>query len=231
MAIGGVPEPIGKERIDRTFLADYDTGSVHMIIAATEPESTRVYWAYKSQAGGAGLFDKILNFDFVLNRWGGVISSSGEYLASMARPGLTLENLDTISGSIDALTFSLDDVSSASLAKLSAVNSSHKLCFYTGSNLEATIDTAEQVLDGSRRVRVKGVRPVTDAVNCYGSIASRERTQDTATYSAEQIVNARGLCPANVSTRLARGHIRIPAGEAWSYALGCEPMFANEGAR
>ena len=231
MAIGGVPEPIGKERIDRTFLADYDSGSVHMVIAATEPESTRVYWAYKSQGGGSGLFDKILNFDFALNRWGGAISSSGEYLASMARPGLTLENLDTISGSLDALPFSLDDVSSASLAKLSAVNSSHKLCFYTGSNLEATIDTAEQVLDGSRRVRVKGVRPITDAVNCYGSIASRERTQDTATYSAEQIVNARGLCPANVSTRLARGHVRIPAGETWSFALGCEPMFTNEGAR
>ena len=229
MQIGGIPEPIGKERIDRTFLADYDTGSVHMIIAATEPESTRVYWCYKSQAGATGLFDKILSFDFALNRWGGVISSQGEYLASMARPGLTLENLDSISGSLDALPFSLDDVSSASLAKLSAINSSHRLCFYTGSNLEATLDTSEQVLDGSRRVRVKGIRPVTDAVNCYGSVSSRERPQDTVTYSAEQIVNARGLCPANVSTRMARGHIRIPAGETWSYALGCEPDFAQEG--
>jgi hypothetical protein len=78
-------------------------------------------------------------------------------------------------------------------------------------------------------VRVKGIRPVTDAVNCYGSVSSRERPQDTVTYSAEQIVNARGLCPANVSTRMARGHIRIPAGETWSYALGCEPDFAQEG--
>src|SRR5262249_52711012 len=110
MPVGGIPEPIGKERVDRTFLADYDTGAVHMIIAATEPESTRVYWAYKSQNGTTGQFDKIMNFDFALNRWGGVISSSGEYLASMARPGLTLENLDSISGSVDALSFSLDDV-------------------------------------------------------------------------------------------------------------------------
>jgi hypothetical protein len=231
MAIGGLPETIGKERLDRTFLADYDTGAVQMIIAATEPESTRVYWAYKSQGGTTGQFDKILSFDFALNRWGGIISSQGEYLASMARPGLTLEGLDSISGSLDALSFSLDDVSSASPAKLSAVNASHKLCFYTGSNLEATIDTAEQVLDGSRRVRVKGLRPVTDAVNCYGSVSSRERPQDTASYSTEQIVDARGLCPANVSTRLARGRIRIPAGEAWSYALGCEPIFAQEGGR
>ena len=72
---------------------------------------------------------------------------------------------------------------------------------------------------------------MTDAVNCYGSVSSRERTQDIATYSTEQIVNARGLCPANVSTRMARGHVRIPAGETWSYALGCEPVFAQEGMR
>ena len=231
MAIGGIPEPIGKERVNRTFLADYDSGAIQLIVGATEPESTRVYWAYKSQAGQTGLFDKILNYDFTLDRWGGVITSSGEYLASMARPGLTLEGLDSISGSIDALTFSLDDVSNAVLAKLSAFNSAHKLCFYTGANLEATIDTAEQVMDGARRVRVKGLRPITDAVNCYGSVSTRERAQDTATYSVEQIVNARGLCPANVSTRLARGHIRIPAGENWSYARGCEPVFAPEGAK
>lgn len=231
MPIGGVPEPIGKERVDRTFQADYDSGSLQLIIGSTEPESTRVYWAYKSQAGATGLFDKILSFDFVLNRWGGVISSSGEYLASLSRPGLTLDALDSISGSLDALTFSLDDVAPAALAKLSAVNSSHKLCFYTGANLEATIDTAEQALDGQRRVRVRGLRPLTDSANCYGSISSRERIQDTASYSTEQLVDARGLCPANVSTRLARGHIRIPAGETWSYAMGCEPVFQQEGRR
>ena len=231
MPITGIPEPIGKERVDRTFLADYDSGNLQLVIGATDPQESRVYFAYKSLSGAAGQFDKILPYDFALNRWGGIISTSGEYLSSLAQPGLTLENLDSISGSLDALPFSLDDVSSAALAKLSAVSSAHKLGFYTGDNLEASIDTAEQVLDGSRRIRVKGIRPVTDAAACYGSISYRETPQATASYSAEQAVNARGLCPANVSTRLARGHIRIPAATAWSYALGVEPDFAQEGKR
>ena len=230
MSVGGTPEPIGKERVDRTFLADYDNGALQLIIGATDPEASRVYFAYKSQTGQVGLFDKLLPYDYALNRWGSVINASGEYLSTLARPGLTLENLDSISGSIDALTFSLDDVSTAALSKLSAVNSAHKLGFYAGDNLEATIDTPEQSLD-DRRVRVKGIRPITDAATCFGSLSTRETVQETAVYSAEQAVNARGVCPANVSTRLARGHLRIPAGTSWSYATGIEPAFGQEGKR
>src|SRR5882672_1815822 len=195
----GTPAAIGKERFDRTFFADYDSGSVQMIIGAADPAQTRVYWAYKSNSGTTGQFDKVLCYDYALDR-ASIIAMRGEYLASLARPGLTLENLDSISGSIDALPFSLDDVSTAALSRLSAVAPTHKLGFFTGDNLEATLDTAEQTLD-SRRVRVKGLRPVTDAAACYGSVGARENLQSAVSYSAEQAVNVRGLCPANVSTR------------------------------
>jgi hypothetical protein len=222
------PVPIGKEKFDRTFLADYDTSSPQLLIGAADPAETRVYWAYKSVSGSSGLFDKLLAYDYALNR-ATTINVSGEYLSSLARPGVTLESLDSVSSSIDALTFSLDDVSVAALARLSAVNSAHRLGFFSADNLEATIDTAEQS-DGSR-VRVKGFRPITDAATCYGAISGRETAQAAATYSTEQPVDMRGLCPANVSTRLARGRIRIPAATSWSYAAGVEPVFAPEGRR
>jgi hypothetical protein len=222
------PVPVGKEKFDRTFLADYDTGSPQLLIGAADPAETRVYWAYKSLAGQAGLFDKLLAYDYALNR-ATTINVSGEYLSSLARPGVTLETLDSVSGSIDALTFSLDDVSVAALARLSAVNSAHRLGFFSADNLEATIDTAEQ--SNGRRVRVKGFRPVTDAAACFGSISGRETAQVEASYSAEHAVDARGFCPANVSTRLARGRIRIPAATPWTYAAGIEPVFTPEGGR
>ena len=225
----GLPEAIGKERFDRTFFADYDSGSIQMIIGTADPTETRIYWAYKSNSGTIGQFDKVLCYDYALNR-ASIIAMHGEYLASLARPGLTLENLDSISGSLDALTFSLDDVSTAALSKLSAVNPAHKLGFFTGGNLEATLDTSEQSLNG-RRMRVKGIRPVTDAQICYGSVGARETLRATVSYSAEQAVDAKGLCPANVSTRLARGRLRIPAATAWTYASGIEPEFVQEGRR
>lgn len=231
VAPGDYPKPIGKERVDRTFFADVDIANIQLMVGAYEPRSTRVYFAYKSLTGSPNLFDKVLVYDWALDRWSIVIGISGEYLANLARPGLTLEGLDTISGSIDALTFSLDDVTTTAQEYIAAFNSSHQLSFITGAALEATLDTAEQELDGARRVRVKGMRPITDATTCYGSIGARENTQSTPQYSTEQAVNGRGLCPANVSTRLARGRLRIPAGTAWTFVRGVEPTFAQEGKR
>ena len=230
VAPGGYPQPIGKERFDRTFFADYDAGAIHLIIGASDPSATRVYWAYKSQSGATGLFDKILVWDYALGR-GAVIVTSGEYIASLAKPGLTLEGLDSISSSIDALTFSLDSVAASALAQLSAVGSAHKLGFFSGSALEATLDTSEQADGNGRRLRVKGFRPVTDAAGCAGSVGGRERLMDAVSYSTEQAVNTRGLCPANVSTRMARARLRIPAGTSWTFAKGVEPTVAPEGRR
>ena len=228
MLATGVPEPIGKEKFDRTFFGDYDPAQLQQIIGASDPENSRVFWAYKSKAGQAGLFDKLICYDYVLNR-AAVISQTGEFLSTLASPGLTLDGLDAISTNIETITFSFDDVALSALPKIAIVDGNHKLGFASGANVEATIETAEQTLDG-RRVRVKGLRPITDAATCYGAIGARENTQSTVTYSAEQVVNSKGLCPANVSTRLARARMRIPAGVAWSFANGFEPV-GQEGRR
>jgi hypothetical protein len=200
------PVPIGKDRVDATFFGDYDQNTLQMIIGATDPQFTRVYWAYKSQAGAAAMFDKILVFDYVLERWA-LILQTGEFISVLAAPGITLEGLDAISGSLDALTVSLDDFALSALPKTVAVDTSHRLGFFSGANVEATIDTAEQAITG-KRARVSGLYPVTDAPGVFGAVGYRETMQGTVSYSTEQAVTARGMCPANVSTRLARGRMR-----------------------
>src|SRR5579863_863206 len=90
---GGVPVQIGRERVDRTFLADLDNGNLQLFMGAADPRTTRVYWAYKSVAGAAGAFDKLLGYDFVLDRFFPV-ATSGQFLLGVSQTGLTLENLD-----------------------------------------------------------------------------------------------------------------------------------------
>jgi hypothetical protein len=95
---GRNPEPIGKERVDRTFFADVDTAALGLVIGATDPSATRVYWSYKSKSGNAGLFDKVLCYDWSLGENGkwSILPLSGEFLGYLAKPGLTLEQLDAI---------------------------------------------------------------------------------------------------------------------------------------
>lgn len=227
IAPGGAPSPIGKEKFDRTFLTDVDQGNLQLAIAAADPKGPRVWFAYKSLAGQAGLFDKIIVYDWMLQR-AVLLVASGEYIAGLAKPGLTLENLDAISSSIDALAFSLDAVSTAALAQLGCVSSAHLAGFFNGPNLEATLQTSEQAL-GRFRSRIRGMRPITDAAAAMLSVATRERIQDTAVTSPEVAVDGLGNCVQNVSTRLMRGRLRIPAGATWSFATGVEPDAVAEG--
>jgi hypothetical protein len=321
MTPGGYPTPIGKDRVDATLFADMDKNALQLCVGASDPSATRWYLAYKSQAGQAGLFDKLLCYDWALDRFT-PIATSGEYLATLARPGLTLENLDAIAptplnilgaaatpggsiygagkirltldafgnsnftvagqntitvydvagtteangtwgafavvdpfhgpaqidintpfvnayvsgghigGSLDAFPFSLDDISTSALTQLSIFGSNHALGFFSGANLEATVETAEQAIDTEgHRVFVRGFRPITDSPSVFGSISTRSNLQAAATYSGETAVNAIGVCPQRRSARYARAKMRIPAGTVWSVIRAVEPDFVREGSR
>lgn len=135
-----------------------------------------------------------------------------------------------VGGSLDALPFSLDDISASALSQVSAFSSAHKLGFFSGSNLEATVETAEQGVDG-KRVRVNGFAPITDAPTAYGSISYRDNLQAPATYSAETALNAFGKCPQRRDTRYARMKTRIPAGTVWTSIKAAVPDFGLAGKR
>jgi hypothetical protein len=100
---GDVPVQIGREKVDRTFLADLDNGNLQLFMGAADPRSTRVYWAYKSNSGATGTFDKLLGYDFLLDRFFPV-AVAGEFLLGMSQTGLTLENLDTLAPGTIAIT-------------------------------------------------------------------------------------------------------------------------------
>ena len=92
---GGFPTPIGRERVDRSFFADLDRSNLQLFIGAADPRNSRVFWAYKSANGTSNQFDKILAYDWVLDRFT-PIKISGEYLLQLSQPGATLEGLDTL---------------------------------------------------------------------------------------------------------------------------------------
>ena len=228
IAPGGIPEQIGREKVDRTFFDDLDKTALQLFIGAADPRSTRVFWAYKSTSGTTGLYDKILGYDYALDRFF-PLSMTGEYILGMSQPGITLENLDSISSSIDALGASLDSFAVSTQPLISEFSSAHKLGFFQGANLVATLESGEQGTDDNR-IRVDSFRPITDAATVYGSASYRETQQETATSTSEILINSRtGRCDINRSTRYSRLKVRIPAGTTWTFVAGVVPKFVDEG--
>ncbi|OAF05465.1 hypothetical protein AYJ54_00740 [Bradyrhizobium centrolobii] len=307
IAPGGYPEPIGREKVDRTFGANLDKGNLQLCLGASDPRTSRVYWAYKSVSGQVGLYDTIIGYDYVLDQWFQV-NDNGEYLLGISQTGLTLEALDniapgtiaitgaanngvglirlavastatlttnqiisingvvgtteangenwkitvidathidlqgstftnayvsggTIGGSLDAMTLSLDAYATAVQPEIAQLSSVHKLGFYRGPNLEATLESGEQGTDGNK-IYINGFRPVTDAATVYGSASYRDTSNATATAGAEVLMNLRtGRCDMRRETRYSRLKVRIPAGTNWSYCVGVEPDVKGAGSQ
>lgn len=227
---GGVPVEIGREKVDRTFLTDLDRGNLQLFIGAADPRSTKIYWAYRSANPGivAGLYDKIMGYDYLLDQFFPV-SASGEYLLGISQTGITLEALDSISASIDAMTLSLDAYATAVQPEVAQFSSSHILGFFRGANLEATIESAEQGADG-QRITVRGFRPVTDAPTAYGSLTYRDTQASVVINGTEVALNTRtGRHDMVRDARYVRYKQRIPSGTVWTYHAGIEPDVTTGG--
>jgi hypothetical protein len=227
---GGFPVPIGRERVDRSFLADLDPANLQLFTGAADPRNARVLWAYKSVNGPSGGFDRILVYDVALDRFT-LAELGGEYLLQVAQPGLTLEALDAFSASIDAMTSSLDSFSIAATPELGAFDAAHRLNFFRGPALEARLESAEQGTDG-RRLKLRGFRPVTDAPVLFGAASRRETQGAAAVHTAEVPLNpVTGRCDLVADTRYCRYRCRIPAATGWSFIAGVEPDLVLTGKR
>ena len=226
---GEYPIQIGLERVDRTFFTALDRGNLQLCLGASDPKSSRVFWAYKSNSGSAGLFDSLLCYNYGIDRWT-AITLSGEFLGSMAQPGITLESLNSISSSLDALPASLDSYSTSTYPEVAVFNSSHVLSFLRGSNLEAIVETAANSLDNNR-IFISQLRAITDAGTVYGSVGCREKWADLETFTTEQPMDNIGTIPCRASTRFARGRLRIPSGTAWNSITAIEAEFIGDGER
>lgn len=228
---GAAPQAIGKERVDRTFLAEWDDNQPQLMMGTPDPRGTRIFWAYKTTSSeNTDIFDKILCFDWLLDRWSPITGIQAEFIGSLAQVGVTLEGLDDTGFDLDDLPISLDAFVAAFGKEIAAFDADHKMGFLRGDALEAILETPEQGEPSSQQF-VSGHRPICDAPSVFGQVSSRQKLSDAPVYNAEAEMDAAGLIPARTDTRYARHRNRIPASTVWSFSAGVEPLSVKTGAR
>jgi hypothetical protein len=224
---GSGSTPIGNQRVDKFFFTDLDQSYYHRIYAAADPINKLVWWSYPGANNSAGRPNHQLIYNWALDRWG-YAEIEMELLFRDLSAGYTLDELDQF-GTMDTLPFSLDSRAwTGGRLLLSAFDSSKRLARFAGSNLEATIETAEvggNELFGkpSERMFVNGVRPYVDGGAATVALKHRNLQTDSLTTDGPNAIEAStGMVPFSRSTRYARAQVKIPAGGTWTHAQGID---------
>jgi hypothetical protein len=222
--------PIGTGRIAKTFFADLNQNYFSRICGAVDPINKLLVWAYPSIASQAGNPDTIIAFNYAEKRWSKA-SINCEFLFRSLSSGYTLEGLDALGYTLDTLPFSLDSRAwTGGSIILGAFSTNHKLSLFTGSNLQASIETGEFENNG-QRFYVSGVRPMVDGGTPTVSIGYRSSPQGSVSYTTATSPGDDGICLQRISTRYGRAKVVIPAGSTWTHAVGVQPYMKTEGMR
>ena len=215
---GSVSKPLGVDRVDKTFWDSVNQSFLFNVIATVDPINRLIMWIYPSTSSSNGVPDSMLIYNWALDKWG-FAQISAEFIFRALSQGYSLEGLDAVSSSLDALPFSLDSrVWTGGNIVIGAFDSSHKLSYFTGTVLNASADTVEaepypqtefftRMNLASRRAFVFESEPVIDGAAPTVSIGARSRLIDTPAYSAPTSQNAVGRCPHRVDARYVRARI------------------------
>lgn len=218
---GQALRPIGSEKVDRTFAEYVSRDDLGEIYTAVDPQNKVVVWGVPGTPGTMWIYN------FELDRWTtAVFPFRGVFSGFTTSIGL--EALDAIyTTGIDLMDVSLDDARfSGGAPRLYAVAPDMKLGTLTGDTLAARMDMGFAEIAKGHRARVRGIRPICDAIDGVSVVLNaKQRLGDADATTVTADLRYTGNMPVRVSGRFISHSLRIAAGTLWSYAQGLEVSF------
>lgn len=215
--------PIGAEKVDRFFLTDASETDYKTMSAAIDPVRKLVIWNYKSVDANR----KLMIYNFQTKKW--TYGDAGtDYLGEASSGALTLEELDSVSASIDAMTTSLDSLLYIGGKYFLGGTYGTRVYSYTGSSLTGSIATGD--IDVGANSVVTLARPIVDNGSGSLSIASRTLLNQSVTYGTSTAADSEN----RVSLRSAGRYHRLkltPTGAAWKTAVAVDVDITPQGVR
>lgn len=225
--------PIGTNKIDKTFYTDLDQSYMGRICSTVDPINQIIFWAAPGQQNVGGNPNRIYAYNYSPNaakRWA-YAEQDVEYIYRSLAEGYTLDGLDAISGSIDALLFSLDSrVWTGSTALFSGFNSDHKQANFTGTALDATIETQEVELTPNMRTNIQEIRPFIEGFDTVTiQIGGRNSLDESVTWGSAISANSAGNFPCRSNYRYHRMRVNMSGGFSHAQGLSIVKMTAKGG--
>ena len=112
-----------------------------------------------------------------------------------------------------------------------AFDTAHKLGYFDGANLAATIETGETELHPGRVSTVTKVRPLIDGGTITARVAGRNALQDAVAYGGSGAIDDIGEIGLLDESRYHRFRASVAAGGVWAHAQGLQVQATPTGTR
>lgn len=210
--------PIGNEKIDRTYLASANPSYFGAMSAVVDPRNLLYIVTLPSSSPTTTAYI----YNYALQRWT-TASLSTDLLFSALSQSVTLEDLDALYGTLEAVPVSLDDPSfRGGYPILLMFDSSHRLGSLGGSPMAATFTDAKREMVQGMRTRLRSVRLLTDAPVATVSVAGSNTLNESATSTSYTVRSRSGEYKTRENWDFMQVTVSIPAGTAWSYVQGMD---------
>jgi hypothetical protein len=220
-------QPIGREKVDRTFWASYERADVvSNIRSAVDPARSLVMWSMPGRLW-------VYNWD--LMRWADFDLPGTVGLSTGVNIAVSLEDVDTLypdtgSGNVDDVPYSLDDPIFQGGAPLLTVakDDGNIYAFSAGNPLQATVQMPLLEMVPGRDARVRRCRLIGDPVDAVTlTIGQSQRLGDAQAEADTQTITASGDMPIRVRGRYLQPKFTVSGdATAWAYLRGYEVALA-----
>ena len=210
---------IGAEKVDKFFFDDFNIAHKDRMTSSVDPQNQIAVWSYVSNNSTDAKPDKLLIYNYAIGRWS-IANVSAGLIAPMFTPAYTLEQLDTVNSSIDALPASLDSALYKGGQFIFGGAQGNKIFTFTGDPLAATIETSEAGLATGRFNMVTRVYPYHEDGTVTVQIGTRGLHSDEVTFTTAQAPSTDGFAPFRAQGRYHRARMNLSG--QWSFAQGMD---------
>jgi hypothetical protein len=218
--------PIGDEKIDRWFEENANPGQFFLSYSSVD-SLRRIYWfSFATNASMTGLPDVMIGYHWPTGEWTKIEQSFAAVYNSVGRKALTI---DSISDVIDTVNIPIDSNYwiSKSRPDLGAFDASGNIGSFSGSNMEATVETKDMQLTPGRKSLFRGMRPMLEGVGNIEpliTILARDHLQEEPEDYGPVTTNEYGFAPLRVNARYHRVRMTVPAAATWKMMRGIDDL-------
>jgi len=216
---GYTVDPIGWEKIDRTFLNLFNRTYISNMSAAVDPLKGLLFASVPS----ANPTSQVFIYSFGLKRWTTAPVTSERIFPALSQ-SINLDSLDALyPDGLDSIPVSLDStLFRGGYPLLLLFDGSHQLGTLSGAPMGATLKGPEQEIFGEMKTRMTEVKPMSDAGTVEVTVFGRNDLSETQTAKVFTSRTGRGRYKGRFNYAYSQLQFAIPAGTSWSFCQGAD---------